>query len=182
MESGFQIPSFPTAAGIFFAAAIAIAFGDWRLSNLANNRLADRTGMGEAITDSLFLGAMTSKPGNITSVTAAWHGYAELAVSNAIGGSFNVCLLYLRHANYFRKQRKTFTELAPSAREAGIGTGSPWLGKRRASPFSLAHAWLLRFLLSASSVRGRMWQSSYRWPWSPWCFSAASWSCPCLFC
>jgi len=77
--------SLPETAGIFFAAAVAIAVGGWRLSNLAD-RLADRTGMGEAITGALFLGAVTSLAGIATSVTAAWHGYAELAVSNAIGG------------------------------------------------------------------------------------------------
>jgi len=77
--------SLPATAGIFLAAAIAIAFGGWRLANLAD-RLADRTGMGEAIIGALFLGAVTSQPGIVTSVTAAWHGCAELAVSNAIGG------------------------------------------------------------------------------------------------
>lgn len=85
MEPGFQMLSLPATVGIFFAAAIAIALGGWRLSNLAD-RLADRTGMGEAITGALFLGAVTSQPGIVTSVTAAWNGYAELAVSNAIGG------------------------------------------------------------------------------------------------
>jgi len=85
MESVFQMLSLPATAGIFLAAGIAIAFGGWRLSNLAD-RLADRTGMGEAITGALFLGAVTSQPGIVTSVTAAWHGYEELAVSNAIGG------------------------------------------------------------------------------------------------
>ncbi len=85
MEPGFQMLSLPATVGIFFAAAIAIALGGWRLSNLAD-RLADRTGMGEAITGALFLGAVTSQPGIVTSVTAAWNGHAELAVSNAIGG------------------------------------------------------------------------------------------------
>lgn len=91
--------SLPAAAGIFFAAAVAIAFGGWRLSSLAD-RLADRTGMGEAITGALFLGAVTSQPGIVTSVTAAWHGCAELAVSNAIGG-IAVQTLFLAIADLF---------------------------------------------------------------------------------
>jgi len=85
MESYFQTLSLPVTAGIFFTAAVFIVLGGWRLSNIAD-RLADRTGMGEAITGALFLGAVTSLAGIITSVTAAWHGSAELAVSNAIGG------------------------------------------------------------------------------------------------
>ena len=99
MELNFQMLSLPATAGIFIAAAIAITFGGWRLSNLAD-RLADRTGMGEAITGALFLGAVTSQPGIITSVTAAWHGYAELAVSNAIGG-IAVQTLFLAIADLF---------------------------------------------------------------------------------
>jgi cation:H+ antiporter len=42
--------------------------------------------MGEAITGALFLGASTSLPGIITSVTTALDGYAQLSLSNAIGG------------------------------------------------------------------------------------------------
>jgi cation:H+ antiporter len=41
--------------------------------------------MGEAITGAIFLGASTSLPGIVTSVTAAVDGFPELAVSNAIG-------------------------------------------------------------------------------------------------
>lgn len=70
---------------MFIGAAIVIGFGGWRLAGVAD-RLADRTGLGEALTGAIFLGASTSLPGLVTSVTAAAQGYAELAVSNAIGG------------------------------------------------------------------------------------------------
>ncbi|NEP16851.1 MAG: sodium:calcium antiporter, partial [Leptolyngbya sp. SIO4C1] len=40
----------------------------------------------EAMMGALFLGGSTSLPGIITSVTAAWNGYPELAISNAVGG------------------------------------------------------------------------------------------------
>jgi cation:H+ antiporter len=73
MEFYFQTFSLSVTAGLFFAAAIFIVLGGWRLSNIAD-RLADRTGMGEAITGALFLGAVTSLAGIVTSVTAAWHG------------------------------------------------------------------------------------------------------------
>lgn len=102
MENYFQTLSLPETVGIFLAAAIAIAFGGWRLSNIAD-RLADCTGMGEAITGALFLGATTSLPGIVTSVTAAWNGYAELAISNAIGG-IAVQTLFLAIADLVYKE------------------------------------------------------------------------------
>jgi cation:H+ antiporter len=85
MMPDFAAFSLPLIIGLFLVAAIVIGIAGWRLSNIAD-RLADRTGMGEAITGALLLGAATSLPGIVTSVTAAWNGFAELAISNAIGG------------------------------------------------------------------------------------------------
>ena len=51
-----------------------------------SDRLADRTGLGEAIMGAVFLGGSTSLSGIVTSVTAAASGHPELAVSNAVGG------------------------------------------------------------------------------------------------
>lgn len=48
--------------------------------------LADRTGIGEALAGAVLLGAATSLPGLITTVTGALEGQAGFAVSNAIGG------------------------------------------------------------------------------------------------
>jgi len=70
---------------VFLIATLGIALAGWRLSSIADV-LADRTGLGEAITGALLLGASTSLPGITASVTAAVHGHAELAVSNALGG------------------------------------------------------------------------------------------------
>lgn len=50
------------------------------------DQLADRTGIGEAVAGAVFLGASTSLPGIVTSVTTAWGGHAEFAVSHALGG------------------------------------------------------------------------------------------------
>ncbi len=50
------------------------------------DRLADRTGLGEAIFGGVLLGASTSLSGIVTSLTAASAGLASLAVSNAVGG------------------------------------------------------------------------------------------------
>ena len=71
--------------GGFVLAGLVIAVAGSKLSGIADE-LADRTGIGEALVGALLLGATTSLPGIVTSVTAAWGGYAELAISNAIGG------------------------------------------------------------------------------------------------
>lgn len=69
----------------FAAAAAAIAAAGVALSAMAD-RLADRTGLGEAVTGAVFLGASTSLAGAVASVTAAWEELPRLAVSNALGG------------------------------------------------------------------------------------------------
>jgi cation:H+ antiporter len=50
------------------------------------DRLADRTGIGEALAGAVLLGATTSLPGLVTTITAAAEGDASFAVSNGIGG------------------------------------------------------------------------------------------------
>lgn len=77
-----------TTAGIlavFGVAAVVILFAGVRLSSVAD-RLADRTGLGEAVVGAVLLGGATSLSGLTTSVAAAWNGLPELAVSNAAGG------------------------------------------------------------------------------------------------
>lgn len=74
-----------TAIVVFLAAGVLVAIAGARLVRIAD-RLADRTGWGEAMFGAVFIGATTSLPGLVTSVTAAANGFPELAVSNAIGG------------------------------------------------------------------------------------------------
>ncbi|AQQ04685.1 cation transporter [Roseibium algicola] len=50
------------------------------------DRIADRTGLGEALVGGVLLGAATSLSGTVVSVTAALDGRASLAFSNAVGG------------------------------------------------------------------------------------------------
>lgn len=70
---------------VFVASGAVIAVvGTW-MARLAD-RLADLTGLGEALFGAVLLGASTSLPGIMVSVTAASAGKAELAVSNAVGG------------------------------------------------------------------------------------------------
>ncbi len=71
--------------GVFIAAAAAIALAGTRLSGVADE-LADRTGMGEIVAGALFVGAATSLPGAITSMTTAAQDAPGLAIGNALGG------------------------------------------------------------------------------------------------
>lgn len=70
---------------IALGAALAILFAGTRVTGLAD-RIADRSGMGEALTGGLLLGASTSVPGVIVSFTSALDGRASLAFSNGVGG------------------------------------------------------------------------------------------------
>jgi cation:H+ antiporter len=73
------------ALAAFVAAAMVITMAGIRMAETAD-RLADRTGIGEALFGGLLLGGSTSIPGIVASTTAAAQGHAELAFSNAVGG------------------------------------------------------------------------------------------------
>lgn len=70
---------------LFLSAALVIGTAGVRMTRIAD-RLADETGMGEALFGAVLLGGSTSLPGIITSVWTAFEGYPRLSVSNAIGG------------------------------------------------------------------------------------------------
>ncbi|WP_022728453.1 sodium:calcium antiporter [Fodinicurvata sediminis] len=69
----------------FALAALVVLFSGLRITALADT-LADRTGLGEAISGAVLLGAATSFSGTIVSITGALDGHASLAYSNSIGG------------------------------------------------------------------------------------------------
>ncbi len=69
----------------FLAAAGVLVLAGGRFTRVVD-RLADVTGIGEALAGAVLLGATTSLPGLIVTVVAAAGGEAELAVSNAFGG------------------------------------------------------------------------------------------------
>jgi cation:H+ antiporter len=50
------------------------------------DQLADRTGLGEAVSGAVLLGAATSLSGIVVSVTAARNGLPQMALGNALGG------------------------------------------------------------------------------------------------
>lgn len=77
--------SIPAIVLLFLGAAVVIALAGTRITREAD-RLADLTGLGEAIFGAVLLGGTTSAAGIVTSVSSAMQGYPELAISNAIGG------------------------------------------------------------------------------------------------
>lgn len=81
----FDELSFWMLLGIGAVAACVILFAGLRMTGLAD-RIADRTGLGEAVVGGVLLGAATSFSGTIVSFTAALDGRASLAFSNGIGG------------------------------------------------------------------------------------------------
>ena len=66
-------------------AALVILVCGLRMTRLAD-RIADRTGWGEAVIGGVLLGAATSFSGTIVSLTSALSGDASLAFSNGVGG------------------------------------------------------------------------------------------------
>ncbi len=77
--------SLPATLSIFAVSTLVIALVGSRLTRTAD-RLADLTGMGEAVFGAALLGASTSFPGTMASIFAAAAGRPDLAVGNAVGG------------------------------------------------------------------------------------------------
>ncbi|MEQ8899423.1 MAG: sodium:calcium antiporter [Roseovarius sp.] len=81
----FESLSLPLVVGAFALAAFVVLVLGTKMAGLAD-RIADSTGLGEAVTGGLLLGAATSLSGTVVSLTAALDGRAGLAFSNGIGG------------------------------------------------------------------------------------------------
>lgn len=80
---------------VFSVCALVIAIAGTRITRVVD-QLADRTGLGEATAGAVLLGgAATSLSGSVLSVTAAYRGHPELAVSNALGGGIAVQTFFL---------------------------------------------------------------------------------------
>ncbi|NIZ09665.1 sodium:calcium antiporter [Pseudooceanicola sp. HF7] len=75
----------PLLLAIFAASALIIAITGVIMTGYAD-KIADRTGLGEAIAGAVILGAATSLSGTVVSVTSAMEGRASLAFSNSVGG------------------------------------------------------------------------------------------------
>ncbi|WP_222843953.1 hypothetical protein [Cellulosimicrobium sp. CUA-896] len=74
----------PGVLGLLSSAAVLVVVGP-RLARTADT-LAERTGLGDAVAGALLLGAVTSLPGIVTTVTGALEGDAAFALANPVGG------------------------------------------------------------------------------------------------
>ena len=80
-----MIDSLPVAVAILLVGGVILLTAGIKFTRTVDV-LADRTGIGEALAGAVLLGAATSLPGLITTITGALEGEASFAVSNAIGG------------------------------------------------------------------------------------------------
>ncbi|QTP59996.1 sodium:calcium antiporter [Billgrantia antri] len=85
MPIPFTITSLPIAIVLFGICTLVIGIVGTRLAGIVDH-LADRTGLGEAMAGAVLLGMVTSLSGIVVSVSSAWTGKPELAMSNALGG------------------------------------------------------------------------------------------------
>ena len=77
--------SIATVLILFALATITVLITGTRMTALAD-RIADRTGIGEAVAGGVLLGVSTSLAGTVVSVTSALDGRASLAFANGVGG------------------------------------------------------------------------------------------------
>ncbi len=109
------------ASSVLFAlAAAAIGLAGTRLSGVCD-RLADRTGFGEAFTGAVLLGAATSLPGITASVTAALDGLPSLALANAIGGiAIQTAFLAIADITYRKANLEHAAASVPNMMQASL--------------------------------------------------------------
>ncbi|AHC15388.1 sodium:calcium antiporter [Salinispira pacifica] len=105
---------------VFGGCALVITFAGTRITRVVD-QLADRTGIGEAAAGAILLGASTSLSGVVLSVTAAWNGHAELAVSNALGGiAVQTFFLAIADIVYRRANLEHAAASAPNMLQNGL--------------------------------------------------------------
>lgn len=105
---------------VFSICALVIAIAGTRITRVVD-QLADRTGLGEATAGAVLLGAATSLSGSVLSVTAAYRGHPELAVSNALGGiAVQTFFLAIADMVYRRANLEHAAASAPNMMQNGL--------------------------------------------------------------
>nr|WP_202405766.1 MULTISPECIES: sodium:calcium antiporter [Halomonas] len=108
---------------VFSLCALVIAIAGTRITRVVD-QLADRTGLGEATAGAVLLGAATSLAGSVLSVTAAYRGHPELAVSNALGGiAVQTFFLAIADMVYRRANLEHAAASAPNMMQNGLLIG-----------------------------------------------------------
>ena len=115
--------SLPVSIAVFLASAAVLLTVGVRFTRVVD-RLADRTGLGEAVAGSLLLGATTSLPGLITTLLGALAGDASFAVSNALGGvAAQTTFLALADLSYRRANLEHAAASVPNLLQALVLVG-----------------------------------------------------------
>lgn len=105
---------------VFSICALVITIAGTRITRVVD-QLADRTGLGEATAGAVLLGASTSLSGVMLSVTAAYRGHPELAVSNALGGiAVQTFFLGIADIVYRRANLEHVAASAPNMMQNGL--------------------------------------------------------------
>lgn len=155
--------------GVFLAAAAVITFGGMRMVRVSD-RLADLTGLGEALFGAVFLAGSNSLGGVATSVTAAAAGHADLAVGAAIGGiAVQTAFLAIADVAYRRANLEHAAASLPNIIQAALCstllgltivgiTGPSWTaGHVHPLTLLLPLGWLAGMRLVSHSRQSPMW-------------------------
>ena len=115
-----MVDSLPGSVAVFIGAAAVITLCGIRLANCAD-RLADKTGWGEALMGGLFLAGVTSVPDFAATLTAAADGYAELAMGNILGSmAVNLAFLAVGDLTYRRANLEHAAASSGNLIQAGL--------------------------------------------------------------
>lgn len=112
--------SLHAALSVFAAGVVVVVYSGTKITKTAD-QLADRTGLGEAVAGGVLLGAVTSLPGVVVSVSAGFDGQPDLALGNAIGGiAVQTLFLALADLAYRRANLEHAAASLPNVVQAGL--------------------------------------------------------------
>jgi cation:H+ antiporter len=115
-----MIDSLTGSIAVFIGAATVITLCGIRLTDCAD-RLADKTGWGEALMGGLFLAGVTSVPDFAATLTAAADDYPELAMGNILGSmAANLAFLALGDLTYRRANLEHAAASSGNLIQAGL--------------------------------------------------------------
>ncbi len=115
-----MLDSLGVAIAVLAAGAVILLTAGVKFTKVVDE-LADRTGAGEALPGAVLLGAATSMPGLITTITGAAEGDAGFAISNALGGiAAQTTFLVLADLIYRRTNLEHAAASLPNILQAAI--------------------------------------------------------------
>jgi cation:H+ antiporter len=106
--------------GILIVAAAFIVFAGKKMAKLADV-IADKTGLGEAITGMVFLGLTTSLPGVSATVTLSLDNAASMMATNALGGiAVQTVFIAIADLSYRKANLEHSAASLPNVVQAGL--------------------------------------------------------------